>query len=538
MPTSVATWQDLYNACSNPTTYAPDGIINVTANIPYGTNSSVYINNSSGINISIQSSGGPFTLTSPTNASSGGNQTRHFTIGYPTAPGNPGFNNPNATVTFDNIILDGGTGASSTAGTTPTPTSSPAASWGGGVLIACGTTTFSSGFTLQNCWTGYANIDNGGYGALCVHSYLYNNNQPPTIVNFSGTVQYNTNGSNNQQYQEAPGGVMIFQRNNNGTGTPVTQFNMTGGSISYNSSFCGGGGVCLDTYAACLNSNEVFNMSAGTISYNTAATVGGGIMCGSQSDDNIMMNISGGTISYNKALGTGTYTMNNAFGQAENGNGGGIWLQDGTTTISGNVVIANNTAANLGGGAYVSLGNSLCNSAVAAKMNVNGGDWYTNSAIQGAAIYYCSNGTLGNNLDVTSGNFHNHSSSGDGAVFAANGAPIVLNATSLPSNLTPTESNYTLTPGTISVFDNKATGNGGVVTISGTQGNNLVNTSFSATNVLFYNNSAGGNGGVLYSTSGPAFTGGTPPTVTNTLIGCILDHNSAGGLGGAYYIGQ
>jgi len=531
MPTQVTDWTSLNNACSNPATYAPDGIIQVMNNIAYGTNNSVIVDNTKGININIQSSGGPWTLQGQTNAG-GGNNNRHFLVGY---NGQNGFiGTPNATFTIDNIILDGGTGASANTGVAPTP--GTGTTFGGGIIIASGTNTIGPNCTIQNCWTGWWNVDGGGYGALCVHSWFGSQTQIPTVVNFSGIIQYNTNGSNQQQYQEAPGGVMVFQRNgwntNNQPSGPATIFNMTGGSISYNSSFCGGGGMCLDTYAQHnTQSNCTFNMSAGTISYNVAATVGGGIMCGSQSDDLINMNLSGGSISYNKATGTGTYYMT-ANGIPENGNGGGIWLMDGTTTISGSIQIWYNTASNFGGGAYTSAAVASTDPQ-APNIVVNGGDWKANTAIQGAAIY-----KSGGPLTVSTGNFHQHTSTGDGAVFYAQASSISLNATALPTNLTPSETNNTVVAGTISVFDNKAGGNGGVVNVSGTRGTSQVNSSFTATNVLFYNNSAAGNGGVLYSSSGSSYSGsGTPPTVTNNFTNCILSKNSATN-GGAYWVGM
>jgi len=561
MPTQVTTWQQLYNCCANPTTYitSGDGQIQVMNNITYNDNSgngyngtangqSVYINNAAGVNISITSgTGGPYTLFTSTNGQNQGvNYSRHFTIGYPT-PGTPGFNIANSTVTIDNIILDGNTGAlpagASPASTAaPVPSATPAVSWGGGIQIASGTTTFGSGFVLQNCYSGMWNDPvAGGHGALCINSYFYNITDQPCIVNFSGTIQYNQNGNGPhlaQNYYEAPGGVMIMQRNgwNNGnTSTshtgPVTQFNMTGGNISYNTSYCAGGGVCLDSNALNQNSNIVFNMTGGTISYNVAATVGGGLMVGSMSDDFITLNLSAGSINNNQATGTGTYIMGGNGVIKETGNGGGIWMMDGQCNISGTIQIWNNTASQYGGGAYTSaaVAQTAWN---APSINVSGGDWKANTAIQGAAIF-----KSGGPLTITGGNFHQHTSTGDGAVFYAQAAVISLNATALPTNLTPSETNNTVVAGTISVFDNVAGGNGGVVNVSGSQGNNLVSSSFTATNVLFYNNSAKGNGGVLYSSSGPAYTGGTPPTVTNTLTGCIFSKNSATN-GGAYWVGM
>jgi hypothetical protein len=129
------------------------------------------------------------------------------------------------------------------------------------------------------------------------------------------------------------GGRVTLRNNNNnnpnnGTGVFVDNggtFNMSGGAISGNTGFLGGG-----VYV----NNGTFNMSDGAISGNTAS-YGGGVF-----QNNGTFNMNGGAISGNTAV---------------QGDGGGVCQSGGTFNMSGGA-ISGNTASTCGGGVYQDAG--------------------------------------------------------------------------------------------------------------------------------------------------------------------------------------
>lgn len=154
--------------------------------------------------------------------------------------------------------------------------------------------------------------------------------------------------------------------------------NLSGGTISSNSATSEGGGICVDgtlnMAGGEVTSNSavagggvrgrtgVTTITGGTISSNTATGNGGGVVLGSPYDS------LGGiaTVSGNRANGSGggvyldngtkitggTISGNEAGANGNVGNGGGVAVGSGTSTISG-ATIKNNVASAAAGGIYV-----------------------------------------------------------------------------------------------------------------------------------------------------------------------------------------
>lgn len=180
-------------------------------------------------------------------------------------------------------------------------------------------------------------------------------------ITLTGTV---TNGNGGAVYVN--GGTFTMEAGSKITGSSASYgggvyvanrgtFTMGGGTISENNasgtgaSGASGGGVCI--------SSGTFTMSGGAvISGNTATSSGGGVFV-SESGDFIM---EGGTIGE-----TGGGSPNSAE------NGGGVYIFEGTFTMSGSAVISGNNASSSssssssGGGVYIHNGTfTMCDSAV------------------------------------------------------------------------------------------------------------------------------------------------------------------------------
>ena len=170
-----------------------------------------------------------------------------------------------------------------------------------------------------------------------------------------------------------------------------SQFTMDGGSI-YGNEFtgtgaCSGGGVYV---------NGTFNMNDGSI-YNNTATESGGGVC-----SNGMFNMNGGNIYGNTATnGGGVYmygsdkrfTMNNGniYDNTATGNGGGVYISNGTFTMTKGTIGAvtlnrvdydGNSAKN-GGGVYINDGTFTMGTGESQTPNI-----YSNTASgQGGGVY-------------------------------------------------------------------------------------------------------------------------------------------------------
>ena len=170
-----------------------------------------------------------------------------------------------------------------------------------------------------------------------------------------------------------------------------SQFTMDGGNI-YGNEFtgtgaCSGGGVYV---------NGTFNMNGGSI-YNNTATESGGGVC-----SNGMFNMNGGNIYGNTATNGGgvyiygstkSFTMNNGniYGNTATKNGGGVYISNGTFTMTKGTIGAvtlnrvnydGNSAKN-GGGVYINDGTFTMGTGESQTPNI-----YSNTASgQGGGVY-------------------------------------------------------------------------------------------------------------------------------------------------------
>ena len=174
------------------------------------------------------------------------------------------------------------------------------------------------------------------------------------------------------------GGSIIGSRYNDAGGGVCVEkgiFNLYGGHVTRNSGTAGGGVNVGDYYG---KNSATFNMYNGTISCNTSDMRGGGV-CVSK---NSKFNMFNGTISGNKGTNSGRqdyggggvvvrggdFLMSggtisgNSIGNTSSGYGGGVYVYDGTFTISGNVTIKDNfRGGTLSGNVYSGdTANNVC----------------------------------------------------------------------------------------------------------------------------------------------------------------------------------
>ena len=141
-------------------------------------------------------------------------------------------------------------------------------------------------------------------------------------------------------------------------------FTLTGGSISGNNSYCDGGGVYVKDYV--INTNNkydgIFTMTGGSIYENKTGDEGGnggGVYVKDGSFDMSAGSISGNTSAvgggvYVEDQGSFTLTGGSISGNSATNSGGGVKVNPGNSfTMSGNGVIKDNTAGEYGGGVAV-----------------------------------------------------------------------------------------------------------------------------------------------------------------------------------------
>ena len=233
-------------------------------------------------------------------------------------------------------------------------------------------------------------------------------------------------------------------------------FTMGGGAITENSASSiddngngtSGGGVCI--------SNGTFTMSGdAVISGNTATGSGGGVFVSGSGD----FTMTGGTIG-----GTDRGSQNSAE------NGGGVYIHDGTFTMSGGAVISGNTAGSSGGGVFVSgSGKFIMNGGTIG----GSGGGRPNSAENGGGVYI-HNGTFTmSGSAVISEN--NATSSGGGVYvyetgeFTMEGGTIggaIANTAEYGGGVCVYKGDFTMSDG--SIRGNTATQKGGGVYVSST----------------------------------------------------------------------
>ena len=153
----------------------------------------------------------------------------------------------------------------------------------------------------------------------------------------------------------------------NGTGCGVEvnggKFNLYGGSISGN------------TAAKDSEGDGEFNMYGGSITRNNAKVSGnegkgGGVRVGNYDGKKGTFNLYGGEITYNEA-----------------GYGGGVYVYDGTFTMTGGAKIANNTSTSFGGGVCV-------DSSLSSTFNMRGGEISGNNKASSGGGVYMGEGTF------------------------------------------------------------------------------------------------------------------------------------------------
>ena len=317
-------------------------------------------------------------------------------------------------------------------------------------------------------------------------------------------------------------------------------FTMGGGTISKNSASGGGasgGGVCI--------TGGTFTMSGGAvISGNTATSSGGGVFV----SDGGKFTMEGGTIG-----GTGGGSPNSAE------NGGGVYIFEGTFTMSDSAVISGNNASSSsgssssGGGVYIFEGTfTMSDSAVISGNNASsssgsssGGGVYVyetgiftmeggtiggsdgasaNSSESGGGVcvykgtFTMNDGTIGGISEVGTDVF-NHADVAGGGVYVGDGT-FTMNGGSIQGNksdgsgggvyLDGVNAKVTLN-NTSSISGNQAVQNGGGVNI----GSNGV---FTMSNGTISGNTATQKGGGVYVSSTGNFTLGSSSAVSSPVI--------------------
>ena len=146
-------------------------------------------------------------------------------------------------------------------------------------------------------------------------------------------------------------------------------FNLYGGKITGNTAAKGseGGGVRV--------CDGEFNMYGGSITGNNAKVSGnegkgGGVRVGNYDGKKGTFNLYGGEITYNEA-----------------GYGGGVYVYDGTFTMTGGAKIANNTSTSFGGGVCV-------DSSLSSTFNMRGGEISGNNKASSGGGVYMGEGTF------------------------------------------------------------------------------------------------------------------------------------------------
>lgn len=401
---------------------------------------------------------------------------------------------------------------------------------GGAIKATAGDITVSG--TIENC-----SAENGGA--------IYHTGNGTITMNGAGTIQNNTATSGNGGAIWLAGGMVNVSGNSLITNNTATSGNGgaiycannvvinidQAGSIASNEALAGGAIYVDGTGIITISQTE--NVSFKPIIENNTATSGNG---GAIYANNGSVSISGGTLSNNKAeSGNGGAVYTNAASVAVsdtaevNNNtskeGGAIYSTSGSFTISGGTVKNNIATSGNGGAIYAGSGNVTMSGGSLQNNNSNTGS--------GGAIYAGSG-----NITISGGALsENTANISGGAVYAEEGS-ITVNAESgtaatIQSNTATTGSGGALyaKAGAVSVSDTTLEMN-----TAGTDGGAIYATSgiISLTNTIFGGdastdgNIANGNGGAIYAESGNLTISG----------GSLQSNNSNTGNGGAIYAGN
>ncbi|MDE6704561.1 MAG: hypothetical protein K2J81_01480, partial [Treponemataceae bacterium] len=243
---------------------------------------------------------------------------------------------------------------------------------GGGVYVTGNASTFTiTGGTLNGNEAGASG------GAVYVYSGKFIMSDTATI---SGNKAIGSHGggiccvTNNATFEMNNGTISGNTANKNGGSVYVTsgaRFTMSGGTVSGNNASGDGGGVYVTGNAS------TFTMTGGTIGNDNAAQNGGGVYVANSG----MFTMSGtAAISGNKATnGNGDYP----------GQGGGVYVYSATLEMSGTAKITGNNAYTSGGGIYI-----YKNADATATLTMRGGEISKNTANGDGRGVYNQNGVF------------------------------------------------------------------------------------------------------------------------------------------------
>jgi len=416
----VTTWDQLWDEVVNGTADTIEVMQDLSS---FGAlnNNAIPIQN--GRNVTITSSGGPFTISQVTNGQ------RHFQIN-------------NGILTLLDITLDGqldptnpanladptirggvafGTGAATRQlyMDTGSVITGNRATQGGGVFMVGNQSllTMSGNATISN---NAATGPGGGVSATGGSTFIMNNGDiagnraatnsggvqvaASTFTMVDGTIQNNNAATGGGIFMNGSSPVTmqggLIQGNvvtGNGGGVSVTAsstFTMTGGTIYNNSASDGGGVIVLSPDVG----SSTFNMQGGLIDYNNATGVGGGVhLWGSES---MFTMEAGSTLSRNTAgnsgggvnvqgegtiftMNGGTISGNNATSNNAGHGGGGVNIHSGTFIMNNGTIQSNSTNSNGGG-----VRRSPTLTPAFATFNMNGGTIQNNTAAgDGGGLY-------------------------------------------------------------------------------------------------------------------------------------------------------
>ena len=413
---------------------------------------------------------------------------------------------------------------------------------GGGVFVYDGGHFNGNGSAIT-----YDTVTLGNGGGVCVHN---------AELTLEGSTIISNNGAVNG------GGIAVTVE---GTGT--SSFTYTNGTISANTATGNGGGLYAEGGTVTLNNGAIgienngntatngggiylgggtLNHNGGTVGYNTASSDGGGMYLNAGTTT-----INGSTININNngaVDGAGIYANNNfslsngtVISNVASHYGGGVYVNAGTTTITGGNIGTSgnaNTAQN-GGGVYAAGGtlnhtggNIGYNTATVnggglyvndGTVTVDGGTVNNNGAVDGAGIY------ANNNFSLSSGNVIGNAATDNGGGLYVNAGQTTISGgnvgVSEGGNSAQNGGGVYVGGGTLEYISgevsyNTATTNGGGIYMGG--------TTFDYLNGAILNNSATDGGG-LYVASGTT-------TIASCNIGTSGNGNTASNNGGGVYL--
>ncbi len=355
-----------------------------------------------------------------------------------------------------------------------------------------------------------------------------------------GEIDHNKTGTKIRSSEGCYGGGVFVSKSKDRDYNPVSdepngRFTQSGGKIHDNTSASGAGVMAWKKVTG--NTNASFIMSGGEVSNNNASTGhGGGVYVGASTSCTIS--------------GANTLIKGNKTSTAEM-DGGGIYINGGTVSMS-NGTIDGNTAADCGGGVYLTGNNNNA-------FTMSGGTIQNNKAASGAGIHIISNTGGTATATISKGSINGNVATGNGGGIYAQGNLNINSTSSSAVNIYGNKANngagiffnangtltYTIKTGT-SIYSNAATTNGGGVYLNAgtfTLNGGEIGSSGKA-------NSAANGGGVFANSGTFTYTSGTVAyntastngggvysKVTFSLpSGSSISNNSATSNGGGVYV--